>query len=179
MGNCYWQLADAESTAAAVLATRNCPSAVSTQQPATALFKDTVARCATPAITHTWCGAGRLTWQIPVVYPSQAMVLGPGDHVEATAGASAGLRFLLIAGKPIGEPIVQHGPFVMNTQEEIYQVGTETRRGGREEERRRARCRRRERHIWRETERSKMQAVMHEQMGVAQLAVCETCMPSL
>lgn len=54
--------------------------------------------------------------------PEHAMVLGPGDHVEATAGASAGLRFLLIAGKPIGEPIVQHGPFVMNTQEEIYQA---------------------------------------------------------
>jgi quercetin 2,3-dioxygenase len=30
-----------------------------------------------------------------------------------------GLRFLLVAGQPIGEPIVQHGPFVMNTQDEI------------------------------------------------------------
>ena len=34
----------------------------------------------------------------------------------------AGLKFLLIAGKPIGEPIVQHGPFVMNTNEEIRQA---------------------------------------------------------
>ena len=33
-----------------------------------------------------------------------------------------GLSFLLIAGQPIGEPIVQHGPFVMNTQPEIYQA---------------------------------------------------------
>jgi quercetin 2,3-dioxygenase len=33
-----------------------------------------------------------------------------------------GMRFLLIAGQPIGEPIVQHGPFVMNTQEEIVQA---------------------------------------------------------
>lgn len=33
-----------------------------------------------------------------------------------------GVRFLLVAGKPIGEPIVQHGPFVMNTQSEIRQA---------------------------------------------------------
>ena len=29
---------------------------------------------------------------------------------------------MLIGGKPIGEPIKQHGPFVMNTQQEIYQA---------------------------------------------------------
>jgi redox-sensitive bicupin YhaK (pirin superfamily) len=33
-----------------------------------------------------------------------------------------GLRFMLFAGQPIGEPIVQHGPFVMNNQEEIQQA---------------------------------------------------------
>jgi len=31
-------------------------------------------------------------------------------------------RALLIAGKPLGEPIAQHGPFVMNTNEEIFQA---------------------------------------------------------
>lgn len=31
-------------------------------------------------------------------------------------------RLLLIAGRPLGEPIVQHGPFVMNSREEIYQA---------------------------------------------------------
>lgn len=56
--------------------------------------------------------------------PEQALVLGPGDHISATAAAdsSSGLKFLLIAGRPINEPIVQHGPFVMNTQEEIRQA---------------------------------------------------------
>ena len=48
--------------------------------------------------------------------PTQALVLGPGDSVAATSEEPSGMRFLLVAGRPIGEPIVQHGPFVMNTQ---------------------------------------------------------------
>lgn len=46
----------------------------------------------------------------------QALVLGEGDHVSASSEEAGGMRFLLFAGRPIGEPIVQHGPFVMNTQ---------------------------------------------------------------
>ncbi|PSC74518.1 Pirin [Micractinium conductrix] len=44
-----------------------------------------------------------------------------GDTVAASAG-DQGLKFLLIAGQPIGEPIVQHGPFVMNHELEIRQA---------------------------------------------------------
>jgi redox-sensitive bicupin YhaK (pirin superfamily) len=43
-----------------------------------------------------------------------------GDGV--TVSASADSRLILIAGKPLNEPIVQHGPFVMNTREEIQQA---------------------------------------------------------
>ncbi|MGA8049068.1 MAG: pirin family protein [Burkholderiales bacterium] len=50
-----------------------------------------------------------------------AGVLGAGDRLEATAGAQ-GARFLLLTGRPLGEPIVQYGPFVMNTREEIEQA---------------------------------------------------------
>jgi len=50
------------------------------------------------------------------------LVFGPGDHMQATAQPGGELRFLLIAGRPIGEPIVQHGPFVMNTRDEITQA---------------------------------------------------------
>ncbi|MNY45077.1 hypothetical protein D3C86_1801560 [compost metagenome] len=39
-------------------------------------------------------------------------------HLSSQSGA----RVLLIAGKPLGEPIVQYGPFVMNTREEIEQA---------------------------------------------------------
>jgi redox-sensitive bicupin YhaK (pirin superfamily) len=50
-----------------------------------------------------------------------AGVLGRGDAFRAVAG-NGGARFLLLAAKPIGEPIVQYGPFVMNTREEIEQA---------------------------------------------------------
>ena len=63
-----------------------------------------------------------------------AGLLGAGDLVEVRAGAE-GARFLLLAGRPLGEPVVQHGPFVMNTRAEIeqairdYQSGKLTRAG--------------------------------------------------
>lgn len=52
-----------------------------------------------------------------------------GTEVVAKASGDAGLKFLLICGKPINEPIVQHGPFVMNTDEEIYQAFVDYRNG--------------------------------------------------
>jgi redox-sensitive bicupin YhaK (pirin superfamily) len=48
-------------------------------------------------------------------------VLGEGDSVELVASED-GARFILVAGKPIREPIAQYGPFVMNTREEIEQA---------------------------------------------------------
>ncbi|HMX09806.1 MAG TPA: pirin family protein [Burkholderiaceae bacterium] len=48
-----------------------------------------------------------------------------GLRIEATADAKA----LLIAGRPLREPIVQYGPFVMNTKEEIYQAVEDYRAG--------------------------------------------------
>jgi redox-sensitive bicupin YhaK (pirin superfamily) len=39
-----------------------------------------------------------------------------------TLSATVPAKAILVAGKPLGEPIMQHGPFVMNTKEEIYQA---------------------------------------------------------
>ena len=55
-------------------------------------------------------------------------VLGRGGRLEVTAG-DAGARFILVAGRPINEPIVQYGPFVMNTREEIEQAMADYRDG--------------------------------------------------
>jgi redox-sensitive bicupin YhaK (pirin superfamily) len=52
----------------------------------------------------------------------------PGaDGVTITATEDA--RLILVAGKPLNEPIVQYGPFVMNTQEEIHQALDDFRNG--------------------------------------------------
>ena len=47
-----------------------------------------------------------------------------GDSVTASVeeGASEESRFILIAGQPLDQKVVQYGPFVMNTQEEVYQA---------------------------------------------------------
>ncbi len=57
--------------------------------------------------------------------PGQRMAIlantAGSDGVVLAAGAE-GARALLIAGRPLNEPIAQYGPFVMNTQEEIFQA---------------------------------------------------------
>ena len=55
-------------------------------------------------------------------------VLGEGELFRITAGEK-GARLILVAGKPLREPIVQYGPFVMNTQQEIHQAMSDYRDG--------------------------------------------------
>jgi redox-sensitive bicupin YhaK (pirin superfamily) len=57
-----------------------------------------------------------------------AGVLSDGESVRVQAAAE-GVRFLLLAAKPLREPVVQYGPFVMNTREEIEQALADYRDG--------------------------------------------------
>jgi hypothetical protein len=56
------------------------------------------------------------------------VLFGSGDEVTVQAG-DEGIRFLLVSGKPIEEPVAWHGPIVMNTQAELQQAVAELRNG--------------------------------------------------
>jgi quercetin 2,3-dioxygenase len=64
----------------------------------------------------------------PVPVQRMAILRNSGDGVRLTAGPE-GARALLIAGKPLKEPIVQYGPFVMTTQQEIFKAVEDFRAG--------------------------------------------------
>ncbi len=56
------------------------------------------------------------------------VLFGDGDEVTVHAG-EAGIRFLLVSGKPLGEPVAWYGPIVMNTQAELRLAFEELDRG--------------------------------------------------
>jgi hypothetical protein len=62
------------------------------------------------------------------------VLYGEGDELAVTA-EEEGVRFLLVSGKPIGEPVAWYGPIVMNTEEELqvafreYRYGTFIKKG--------------------------------------------------
>jgi redox-sensitive bicupin YhaK (pirin superfamily) len=58
----------------------------------------------------------------------ETVLYGDGDRVNITAG-DRGLRFLLVSGKPLREPVAWYGPIVMNTREEIVRAFTELQHG--------------------------------------------------
>ena len=56
------------------------------------------------------------------------VLFGTGDEITVQAGEQ-GIRFLLVSGKPIEEPVAWHGPIVMNSQQELIQAVNELRAG--------------------------------------------------
>jgi len=72
--------------------------------------------------------AGRDRVDGTTISSPRLIVLGDGDEVKVST-AETPVRFLLVSGKSLHEPIARYGPFVMNTQEEIRQTLQELRQG--------------------------------------------------
>jgi hypothetical protein len=69
----------------------------------------------------------------PVAVPDQTgnrslVLFDRGDEVTVQAGPD-GIRFLLVSGKPIEEPVAWYGPIVMNTEDELRRAYDELRNG--------------------------------------------------
>jgi hypothetical protein len=63
-----------------------------------------------------------------LIEPENLVAFADGDEIAVTS-ADEGVRFLLVSGKPIGEPVAWYGPIVMNTQEELRVAFDEFQRG--------------------------------------------------
>ncbi len=105
------------------------PSYIDVALPAGASFEQPVP-ASHAAFAYAFRGSGKFgpaEGGTTVAAPKLA-VFGDGDAVHASAGAD-GLRFLLVSGAPLGEPIARYGPFVMNTRAEILQALDDLRNG--------------------------------------------------
>ncbi len=56
------------------------------------------------------------------------MLFDSGDEIIVTAG-DEGVRFLLVSGRPLEEPVAWYGPIVMNTKDELRQAYSELQSG--------------------------------------------------
>ena len=85
--------------------------------------------CNTGPLTVPTEGAGWWDATPPTQADNRSLVLfDRGDEVTVQAG-DEGIRFLLVSGKPLGEPVAWYGPIVMNTQEQLQQAFRELQEG--------------------------------------------------
>jgi redox-sensitive bicupin YhaK (pirin superfamily) len=86
-----------------------------------------------PAAHHAFLVVyrGALSIGETVVRPRRMAILdqATGSDGVALVAGSEGARAILVAGRPLKEPIAQYGPFVMNTQQEIFQAVEDFRSG--------------------------------------------------
>ncbi|PKM15567.1 MAG: hypothetical protein CVV12_08075 [Gammaproteobacteria bacterium HGW-Gammaproteobacteria-2] len=78
------------------------------------------------AFVHVFQGAAQVDDRR--VAAGELAVLGDGDAVQLQGGDGVA-RLLLVAGRPLREPVARHGPFVMNTQAELVQAFNDYRAG--------------------------------------------------
>lgn len=81
------------------------------------------------AFVYVFEGAARIGGAADTVARGELAVLGAGETVSLAAGAEQDARLLLVAGRPLGEPVARYGPFVMNTDAEIRQAMEDYRAG--------------------------------------------------
>jgi len=86
------------------------------------------------ALVYALGGFGSVGVDAVPLESGQLAVLGPGDAVRVEGGRTQDSRtpsfdVLLLGGRPIGEPVIQYGPFVMNTPDEIQQAIADYRSG--------------------------------------------------
>ncbi len=74
------------------------------------------------AFLYVYDGAVGVGAEAKSITRGELAVLGPGERVEVSADKAKPARFILVAGKPLNEPVVKYGPFVMNTPDEIRQA---------------------------------------------------------
>ena len=79
------------------------------------------------ALVYVLSGSGSLGADDRPFHAGQLAVSGPGDALALRADAAQesrhpALDVLVLGGRPIGEPVYAHGPFVMNTRAEIVQA---------------------------------------------------------
>lgn len=80
------------------------------------------------ALVYVFEGSALIGDEGRVLNDGQLALLGAGDAVRLR-GADGSGRLLLLAGVPIKEPVARYGPFVMNTQQEIYDAARDYQSG--------------------------------------------------
>jgi redox-sensitive bicupin YhaK (pirin superfamily) len=73
------------------------------------------------AFAYVFEGTARIGSEAQLVERGQLAVLSLGDGVTVEGGPKGG-RLILVAGRPLREPVAKYGPFVMNTPAEIHQA---------------------------------------------------------
>ncbi len=103
------------------------PILLDVQLPAAGTFEFVVPHQHT-VMLHGVAGQMQVGERAQQLTPRQLLLLGPGDRVQVKAN-DASAQFLLIAGRPLREPIAHYGPFVMNTQQELRQAVSDFQNG--------------------------------------------------
>ncbi|MEK6324604.1 MAG: pirin family protein [Acidobacteriota bacterium] len=103
------------------------PAYLDVSVPAQSSFTHQIARGHT-AFAYVFEGYAAFAEDNQRVSHTRLVVWSDGDHVKVVTDDSP-VRFLLVSGKPLNEPIARYGPFVMNTRKEIEQALRDLRQG--------------------------------------------------